>query len=176
MACLLQCTSSPPALTRLPPRCAQLPRQPVYVGYRRDVVAALANLCYCDADVVQEVVRVGAALDSTCTAERRRNEAPHAAGCSRVWRLCLLTGGVLTVLQQCRGDDGEGICFWLHIFRTCAHLLLNWLRWNLRAAEDTFLREWALLAVRNVCELSSEAQDAIKCVRVLHLCAFVLTS
>jgi hypothetical protein len=55
-------------------------------------------------------------------------------------------------------------------------LLLTWLRGNLRAAEDTFLREWALLAVRNLCELSSEAQDAIKCVRVLqHLHAFVLT-
>jgi hypothetical protein len=39
--------------------------------------------------------------------------------------------------------------------------------------EDTFTREWALFAIRNMCEISSEAQAAIRCV-CLHkvsLCA-----
>lgn len=29
--------------------------------------------------------------------------------------------------------------------------------------EDTFVREWALLAVRNLCEMSTDAQAAIRC-------------
>ncbi len=32
-------------------------------------------------------------------------------------------------------------------------------------AEDKFMREWAQWAVRNMCEISSQAQDAIRCGR-----------
>lgn len=42
-------------------------------------------------------------------------------------------GAVLTVVAQCRGD-----------------------------AEDTFVREWAIFAVRSLCELSPEAREEIQ--------------
>lgn len=71
-----------------------------YLGYRRDLVAAVANACHGRHRVVADIVSMQ---------------------------------GVLVVLQQCRGDD-----------------------------EETFVREWALLAVRNMCEVSREAQDAIR--------------
>jgi hypothetical protein len=30
-------------------------------------------------------------------------------------------------------------------------------------SEDTFVREWALFAMRNMCEVSTEAQTRIRC-------------
>ena len=40
-------------------------------------------------------------------------------------------------------------------------------------AEDTFVREWALFAVRNMCEVSADAQQVIRCVpeSTLEFCA-----
>lgn len=58
--------------------------------------------------------------------------------------------GVLVLLQQCRGDDGAPS------FHACAMVVLT------SNAEDTFVREWAVWAVRNMCETNVEAQDRIR--------------
>lgn len=79
---------------------APAPSAVPYPGFRRDVVAALANGCH---------------------------------GRARVVGLVVSLGGVPALLAQCRGD-----------------------------AEDTFVREWALWAVRNMCEASEQAQAAIR--------------
>ena len=41
-------------------------------------------------------------------------------------------------------------------------------------AEDTFVREWALFAVRNMCEVSADAQQVIRCVVMVTPEFFVL--
>lgn len=79
---------------------AGLPAFRPYVGYRRDVCAALANMCHRRAGVQRQVVELGA---------------------------------VPLVLAQCKGERDEPL-----------------------------LREWALWAVRNLCEGSDEAAEVIR--------------
>ena len=43
-------------------------------------------------------------------------------------------------------------------------------------AEDTFVREWALWAIRNMCEISADAQKIIRCAHCRLLVAHVLTN
>ena len=72
------------------------------------------------------------------------------------------TDHVATILHQCRGDDGAPCATTAHVPRP---LLLAEQPVLSVLTEDTFTREWALFAVRNMCEISSEAQAAIRCAR-----------
>ena len=117
------------------------------MGYRRDLVATLASLSHGNADVVREIVAVGT----------HKSRAPFPFPFTAALYL------QLTVRRRCahcraavprrrRSVAARAV----HTIDTHSHSHCD--------AEDTFVREWALFAVRNMCEVSAEAQQVIRCV------------
>ena len=140
-----------------PLRFVQYPAAPVYPGYRRDLVAALASVCHGQPEAVREIVGSGAWRDLFCCAwlldhshpcgsSRRRRPDGRAAVPRRRW--CV----VARAPWKCRVHADAFTLFF------CAR------------AEDTFVREWALYAVRNMCEVSAEAQRIIRCAACARPC------
>lgn len=137
-----------------PPGEQQPNERELYFGLRRDLVALVGNLCHGRAQAVEAV----AAED-----------------------------GVPVILQQCRGEEGARVLFVspvrfrgrlrVRLRRRAGMRPLRVLRTNETAhiigdvcssAGDSFLREWALWAVRNMCEVSDAARDSIRRATASH--------